>query len=308
MFFQRNMPKDKVYVTGSAGLVGSRFVELFSASYELLTPEIEELNILDINSLEDFFERNDLTAVVNFAAFTDVSAAEAERGNEDGLCYKVNALGVSNLVKVCEEYRVFLVQISTDMVFPGIQEWPGPYSEDEQSETNLKKLSWYGFTKAEGERKVLSYPNSAILRINYPVRAYFPARLDFLRKPLSLFDEGRLYPLFDDQQISISFIDEVALAIDLILKSKKKGVYHASSSDLTTPFEIVSYLIEKLRGKNGVVNKSSLREYVKNGGNPLRHPLFGGLKVDKTQKVLGIKFSSCREIVDKLINSNPGLK
>jgi len=310
------MKGSKVYVTGSAGLVGSRFVELFSSGYDLLTPEIGELNILDYKSLDDFFKRSKFSAVVNFAAFTDVSAAENERDNKEGNCFKVNVLGVENLAKLCKKHRRFLIHISTDMVFPGSKDYPGPYSEDSVSELDSKRLTWYGFTKAEAERVIESIlgKDAAILRIIYPVRAKFEGKLDYLRKPLKLFDEGKLYPMFDDQQVSIAFIDEVSEAINIILKKGARGVFHASSCDSSTPYDLVSYLLEKARGVKGVVIPSSIHEFIKkqkeaNLDNPfieVRYPIYGGLKVEKTESELGIKFSSWREIIDKLVSSGIG--
>jgi dTDP-4-dehydrorhamnose reductase len=310
------MKGSKVYVTGSAGLVGSRFVELFSSDYDFLTPEIGELSILDYKSLDDFFKRSKFSAVVNFAAFTDVSAAENERDNKEGNCFKVNVLGVENLAKLCKKHRRFLIHISTDMVFPGSKDYPGPYSEDSVSESDSKRLTWYGFTKAEAERVIESIlgKDAAILRIIYPVRAKFEGKLDYLRKPLKLFDEGKLYPMFNDQQVSIAFIDEVSEAINIILKKGARGVFHASSCDSSTPYDLVSYLLEKARGVKGVVIPSSIHEFIKkqkeaNLDNPfieVRYPIYGGLKVEKTESELGIKFSSWREIIDKLVSSGIG--
>jgi len=310
------MKGNKVYVTGSAGLVGSRFVELFSSDYEFLTPEVNKLNILDYRSLQDFFETNKFSAVVNFAAFTDVSLAENERDNKEGNCFKVNVLGVENLASLCKKHRRFLIHISTDMVFPGSKDYPGPYSEDNVPESDSKSLTWYGFTKAEAERVINSIlgKDAAIIRIIYPVRAKFKGKLDYLRKPLKLFDEGKLYPMFNDQQVSIAFIDEVSEAINIILKKWARGVFHASSCDTSTPYELVSYLLEKARGVKGAVIPSSIYEFIKkqkeaNPDNPfveVRYPIYGGLKVGKTESTLGIKFSSWREIIDKLVSSGIG--
>jgi dTDP-4-dehydrorhamnose reductase len=307
------MKGSKVYVTGSAGLVGSRFVELFSSDYDFLTPEIGELSILDYKSLDDFFEKSKFSAVVNFAAFTDVSAAENERDNKEGNCFKVNVLGVENLAKLCKKYKRFLIHISTDMVFPGSRDYPGPYPEDSIPESDSKRLTWYGFTKAEAERVIESIlgEDAVILRIIYPVRAKFEGKLDYLRKPLKLFDEGKLYPMFNDQQVSIAFIDEVSEAINIILKKGVRGVFHASSCDITTPYDSVSYLIEKARGVKGAVIPSSIYDFIKeqkeaNPDNPfveVRYPIYGGLKVEKTEKTLGINFSSWKGIIDKLVSS-----
>lgn len=297
------MSKERVYVTGSAGLVGSRFVELSSEKYNLLIPEIDKLDILDKEALKEFFKNKKPDVVVHFAAYTNVGEAENQRGNKDSICYTVNVVGTKNLAEMCKKHKVFMVYISTDMVFPGSKENPGPYSENQKPETDSNKLTWYGFTKAEGERVIRNVlgEKAAILRIIYPVRAKFEGKLDYLRKPLKLFDEGKLYPLFSDQQISIAFIDEVSESIDRILEKKLFGVFHASSRDTTSPFEIISYLIEKVRGKKNAVKESSLDNFIKTAKNPVRYPRYGGLRIEKTEKELGVGFSTWREIVDSLI-------
>jgi dTDP-4-dehydrorhamnose reductase/dTDP-4-dehydrorhamnose 3,5-epimerase len=294
----------KVYVTGSAGLVGSRFVELYTNKYNFLTPEIAKLNILRKERLGQFFNREKPDVVIHFAAFTDVGGAENQRGKRDGSCWKVNVEGAKNIAEMCRKYGVKLIHISTDMVFPGSRENPGPYSERQKPERHSKKLTWYGFTKAKGEeqvRKILG-KKAAILRLIYPVRAKYKAKLDYLRKPLELFDKGKLYPMFADQQVSVAFIDEVCFAIEKIIEDSKRGTFHASSKNTGTPYSIASYLIEKARGKKNVVNKSSLDKFLESVDNPVRYPKYGGLRVKRTEKILGMKFSNWKNIIDQLID------
>ncbi|MFA5770893.1 MAG: sugar nucleotide-binding protein, partial [Patescibacteria group bacterium] len=141
---------------------------------------------------------------------------------------------------------------------------------------------------------------ATILRLIYPVRAKYEAKLDYLRKPLSLFDEGKLYPMFNDQQVSISFIDEISLALQKIIDGQHYGTFHASCPDITTPYDLISYFIEKIRGIKNAVKSSSLDEFLKTADNPVRYPKYGGLKVEQTEKTLGIKYSTWREIVDQI--------
>lgn len=297
------MAEGKILVLGTPGLVGSRFVDIYSRNYNLLTPTINELDITDKGVLDKYFNRNKISTVINFAAYTDVGEAEKQRGDKAGLCWEVNVEGVRNLANAADINDTYLIHISTDMVFSGIQADPGPYSEDNKIEEDEQKLTWYGFTKAQGEQMISDKlkDKATILRLIYPVRSDYNLKLDYLRKPLKLFDEGKLYPLFTDQQISITFIDEACHAIQMLLESHRYGIFHASSSDTTTPYEIVSYLIEKARGKKSAVKVISLDEFLKKVDNPVRYPKFGGLKVELTEKRLGIKYSLWRGIVDKLI-------
>jgi dTDP-4-dehydrorhamnose reductase len=301
--------KGLILVTGSTGLVGSRFTEIYPRRTYLHLPTEVELDITDPSQIKEIFSKHNFGVVVNFAAFTDVGAAEEQRDDRNGSCWKINVEGVNNLVSAINPHKTHFIHISTDYVFPDSEEDRGPYTEDHKSASDSSKATWYGYTKAEGERIVLdSFGDKAtVLRLIYPVRAKFEEKPDYLRKPLALFDEGKLYPMFTDQQVSICFIDEACEALEKIIVNNHYGIFHASSRDTTTPHEIVSYLIEKARGVKGAVKPITLDEFLKStGSSPVRYPRFGGLKVEKTEKKLGIKFSTTRQIVDKLIAQGLG--
>lgn len=284
----------KILVTGASGLVGSRFVELHSRLSELLMPSQEELDITSLESVKNYFKKYPCDAVVNFAAYTNVGEAENQRGDKNGDCWKVNVNGVANLLSALTDSQL-LIQISTDMVFPGSAQRPGPYSESDLAEIDSSKVTWYGFTKAEAERLVGN--RGTILRLIYPVRAHFDRKLDYLRKHIKLFNEGKLYPLFTDQQVSITFIDEACLAVQKIIDQKAKGVFHAGSSDTVIFYDLICYLLKQLREDVSGIEKTSIDTL----NNPVRYPKYGGLQVEETEKKLGIKFSTWKEIVDDLV-------
>ncbi len=292
--------KKKVFVTGASGLVGSRFVEFYSRKYDFICPEYPAFDLTDLKNVKNHLSKSNPDLIINFAAYTNVGEAENQRGDKKRDCYKINVEGVKNLLEASGP-NIHFIHISTDMVFPGSKNDPGPYAEDHVPEINPDKLTWYGFTKAEGEKEV-----PTILRLIYPVRAHYGLKLDYLRKPLSLFDEGKLYPMFSDQHVSIAFVDEIAKALEKIIDGEKRGIFHASSRDTTTPFELVSYMIEKVRGKKNAVKPASLKEFLKTVENPVRYPEFGGLKVENTEKRLGMKFSTWKEIVEALISQGLG--
>jgi len=303
--------KNLILVTGSEGLVGSRFVEISQRKNFLHLPKEIELDITDKSEIKAVIESYNFSAVVNFAAFTNVGKAEEEKDDKEGDCWQVNVEGVRNFTEAIKPHkeRIHFIQISTDMVFPGSLEDPGAYEETHPPESDSSKLNWYGFTKSEAERVVgdVLGNSGTILRIIYPVRARFEAKLDYLRKFLKLYDAGKLYPVFSDQQISITYIDEACHAIDKIIIEGHKGIFHASSSDITTPYELVTYLLDKTRGVKDAPKAISLEEHLtKTGSSLYRYPKFGGLKVDITEAKLGIKFSTWKEIVDKLISQGIG--
>ncbi len=295
----------KVFVTGGSGLVGSLFVENYSPKYQIVAPEYPVIDLTKKETLEKIIKEVKPDVVLHFAAYTDVSQAENQRDNKSGPCWQVNVEGTENLALLAKKANVHFIHISTDYVFPGSKADPGPHKESDLPETVSSKITWYGFTKAEGERIVNERfgKEKTILRLVYPVRAKYPTKLDYLRKPLRLFDQGKLYPLFDDQQVTITYIDEACLALKKIINGKVYGNFHASTPDLSTPYELVNYLIEKARGVKNAVKKASLNDFLKDPKNsPVRYAKYGGLKVGDTEKTLGIKFSPSRKVIESIIS------
>lgn len=298
----------KFLVFGTPGLVGSRFVDLLAAERQPITPEIHEIDITDKASLLSFFEKEekDFDVVVNFAAYTNVDGAEEERGDKKGVVWKVNVDGAVNVAEVAKKYGKFLVHISTDFVFPATESYHGPHTEDTKLPETPKNISWYGWTKLMGEKKVKEVGGKvAIVRISYPFRSHCTQKTDFARKLLTLFDEGKLYPMFADQILTPTFIDEAASVIEEICEQEKPGIYHLASSNATTPYEFASYLLEKARGAKGVVKKGSLKEFLKTPGRTPR-PILGGLDTKKTQRELGMKFKTWQQAVDEFVEQLNG--
>lgn len=282
----------KILVLGSSGLVGSRFAELYPRREELLTPPALELDITDVSALRLYFAaHSQIAAVVNFAAYTAVSRAEKQKGNKSGPCWQVNAVGPKNVFAATAGTAIYHVHVSTDLVFAGREDFPGPYPEDSPPEPEPERLTWYGQAKAEAEK--LIPPDEALVRLIYPVRSHFVPKGDYLRTPLRLFRHGQLYPLFVDQQITLTFIDEAAAAIRRIINQRLTGVFHVSTPDTTTPYEIISYFLSRLGCDISLLQKSPVDES--------RYPKYGGLKVEQTQKRLGTRFSPWKEVVEELI-------
>ena len=288
-------------VIGATGLVGSKFVSDASGKAQVIPADENHIDVTNVNSINNFFLDNDFDSVINFAAITDVDAAEKERENKSGLVWKLNGEGAHNLAEACKKFDKFLVHISTDFVFPGTVDNPGPYSEDSPLPNQLMfGLGWYGWSKNRAEEFItLSQAKHAIVRISYPFYAdTFENKFDFAKNYLNLFDQGKLYPLFNDQVFTPLLVDELAEPLLRIIQLRASGVYHIVSSNTTTPFEFTKYLLKKARGVENVVQESSMQDFLKSGGKTPR-PRLGGLRTEITQKKLGLKFKTWQEMVDE---------
>lgn len=287
---------------GGSGLVGSRFIDLYHKDRLTITPKSKEVDITKKESLGNFFKENEknFDTVINFAAYTNVDEAEKERGKKNGICWKINVEGVKNIAEACKDNGKYLIHISTDFIFPGNSDYPGPYSEDSRLPQNGDGIGWYGWTKLEGEKALKElFENYAVVRIASPYRGHFTEKLDFARNILNLFDEERLYPMFADKKFTPTFIDELSKVLYLLTEEKKKGIFHVVSTDITTPYEFASYLLEKARGSKGIVKKGSQAELNEKTGVP--RPILGGLKTEITQKELGITLMTWRKAINEFV-------
>ena len=297
------MSKIKVLVTGTSGLVGSRFIEL-AKNYIFSTPDLPNFDITDEKSVKKVIEEFNPEWIINFAAFTDVNAAETQTGDEKGLAWKVNVDGVKNLVNAFHSSNI--IQISTDMVFPGTIANPGPYSENDKTPETNDGLTWYGYTKNRAEKIILNH-GGTILRIIYPVRAHFDTKLDYIRTALKKFANNTMNPLFTDQQICIAFIDEVVETLQKILDTESTGIFHCAS-DTTTPFELISFTIDSLGGDVSSLKSASINDFLVTQTNKNRYPIWGGLKTVQTEEKLGLHFSTWQTVVEKLIGQGLSLR
>ncbi|MDP2692969.1 MAG: sugar nucleotide-binding protein [bacterium] len=295
----------KVLVIGASGLVGSRFMELASKDLDLIPVDEKTLDITDKEEIDKYFLVNKFDSVLNFAAITNVDGAEKEKGDETGLAWKLNVVGPLNLAEECKKTNRFLVQISTDFVFPGTTDNAGPYSEDALVPSDLvSSMGWYGWTKNRAEVELeKSGARYSITRIAYPFYSEkYDLKLDFAKNYLKLYDEGKLFPIFTDQILSVINVDDLVDPLVKILSEEIEGTFHLVSKDITTPFDFVEYLLLKARNVNGVVQKGSMVEFLTVEGRTPR-PRLGGLKTEITQDKLGMKFKTWREMVDDFVAS-----
>lgn len=301
-----------IAASGLSGMVGSRIVELLSQKYTFEAfglddeyyrgnPMIFSFHKTDITNEDDvldFISSTSAEVILHLAAMTDVDGCEREKGlGEKSQSWKVNVEGARLVAEGCKKNDKKMIFISTETVFG---DKGGPFGEDEATFPKFAdgKISWYGWTKNQAEEIILEISQeSVIVRISYPFRAYFPPKGDFARNMLDRFKNGSLYPLYDDQYLTPTFIDDLATGLDFLIESKASGKYHLASSDLTTPLLFGEKLIEKFFGRDELAklkktkfeNKSSLAPRPKNGG----------LKIDKIKK-LGFDVRETKDFIEDI--------
>lgn len=282
----------KIAVLGGSGMVGVPVVKHLGRE-RVDTPPHQDVDLTNVESIIRYLDKHpEITTLINFAAYTDVSAAQ-KNPEETNKCLQINVGGVENLIKALENRKdIFLIHISTDMVFPGTEDFPGPYTEKMIPPDDPGRLTKYGDSKRRGELIVKNHPNVAIIRIIYPVTT--EGKLDYLRAPLDYFEKHHeLYSIFRNQQMNMALVAKIAETIAVLIKNKKVGIYNVSASDTTTPLEIMRRLFRVVYGTDQMVEEGILSPSV-------RYPMYGGLDSSWTRSVLGVYYPTNMETVDIL--------
>lgn len=247
----------KVLVFGGSGLVGSRFLELNKNIFEISSPDIEEVDILDTSQISKTIEDFNPAVVINFAAFTNVEGAEDEKDNKEGICYKINVIGARNVADACLKENAHLIHISTEYIFDG-EKKDGPYTEEDQPHP----INWYGMTKYLAEQAIKeSGCQLTIIRICMPISSHYQLKKDVARFFLEQLKNNQPIKAIEDQQISPTLVDDIAAALQIICQKKKEGLYHVASSTQISPLNFAKLIADTFNLDSSLISPISFDEY-----------------------------------------------
>lgn len=253
-----------ILTTGLSGLIGSKLASDFAEKYDFQNLDINHpTHPTDITKLADVqrtFAASPAEFVVHFAAFTDVTAAWQQTGDTSGPAYQVNVVGTENIVRAAAETGKHVIHISTAFVFDG--EKTEPYLETDPTHP----IEWYGETKVLAEQAVQATTAPwSILRIDFPFRSDPFPRPDIVRKTVANLQKG--YPLFTDHHFGPTYIDDFVKVIDWVIRTRATGLYHASSGESWTDYDLGKLLNEHFQ-LGLEVKAGSLAEYLKTSNRP----------------------------------------
>lgn len=231
----------KILVTGANGQLGKemhRILEQKCPGIAVYT-DVDTLDITDTKSVNDFFDRNEITHIINCAAFTAVDKAESEQT----LCYRINADAVQNLAIAASHHDVKVIHISTDYVFDGKSY--RPYIESDKP----NPMSAYGTSKRKGEMSLLSLCSDAIIiRTSW---LYSPHGHNFVKTMIRLGREKSDLRVVFDQVGTPTYAGDLAETIYAILTARQwvPGIFHYSNEGAISWYDFAN-AIHRIAGIN----------------------------------------------------------
>ena len=278
----------RVVILGGQGQLARSIVHVAqSAMSEYVALSRAEADLNDSQSLERAIKGAHV--VVNCAAYTNVEAAEDDYDN----ALRVNALGVENLVKICQRHSARLIHISTDYVFGGDTKRTTPYVESD----SVAPINAYGRSKAEGEKAVLKSDSGVVVRTSW---LYSPWGKNFCRTILSLSAERSELSVVDDQRgvptSALSLARFIVRIIDEGILDTMHGLYHFTDLGEATWCEFARKIVE-FSGNDCRVLACKSSERTMRAERP-HYSVLGSERHNQTDTTLTPWCEALREVVD----------
>ncbi len=251
---------DRILLIGANGQLGSDLARVL-AGPRLVAVTRQELDVTDPAAVERVIGELRPAVVVNTAAFHRVDDIEADPEP----AFRVNAVGVHHLARVCARHATRLVHFSTDYVFGGGP--PGPYAEDAPP----APLSAYGTSKLAGEFLVRqASARHLVIRSSglYGVAGSSGKGGNFVETMLRLARDGKRLRVVDDQVLAPTYTADLAESVGRLLAADPPGgVYHLTSGGACSWFEFARRIFE-LTGLAPDLEPTTSEAY----GAPARRP------------------------------------
>jgi dTDP-4-dehydrorhamnose reductase len=253
-----------ILITGANGQLGKCFAAVANKypNFNFIFTSRDVLDITKEAAVADFFEQNNISAVVNCAAYTAVDKAEIEKE----IAFLNNATAVGFLAENCAKLSIPFIHISTDYVFDGTA--TTPYLPVDKT----NPVNYYGETKLAGELLALQKnPQSLIIRTAW---VYSEFGNNFVKTMLRLMGDRESIDVVADQYGAPTYAMDLAEAIMGIINDSNfsSGIYHYSNVGKITWFNFASKIAE-LSKSTCTVNPITSAEFP----TPAKRPSFSCL-------------------------------
>ena len=273
-------------VTGANGQLGNemRIIAAGSSDRYIFTDvnqvegaETTYLDITDLQAVRDIVAKNNVDAIVNCAAYTNVDKAE----EDVALCTLLNSKAPENLAIAMKETDGLLVHISTDYVFGG-DPYNTPCTEDKKG----TPTGVYGQTKLLGEEAIAATGcKHVIIRTAW---LYSEFGKNFCKTMMSLTATKPQLKVVFDQAGTPTYALDLAKAIAVVLEKfdgSQTGIYHYSNEGVCSWYDFTKMIAEY----NGTTECDVQPCHSNEFPSPVKRPAYSVLDKTKIKEVFGVK-------------------
>jgi len=268
-----------ILVTGANGQLGNemRIVSQDSKDKYIFT-DVAELDITKLEAIREMVKQEEVKAIVNCAAYTNVDKAE----EDEAFCELLNAKAVENLAIAMKEVDGLLVHVSTDYVFGG-DPYNTPCTEDKKG----TPTGVYGKTKLQGEQNIQKVDcHHLIIRTAW---LYSEFGKNFVKTMLNLTSTKPQLKVVFDQTGTPTYAYDLAAAIYDIVENRKyegkDGIYHYSNEGVCSWFDFTKMIAEYAGNTVCDIQPCHSNEFP----SPVKRPSYSVLDKTKIKETFGVK-------------------
>lgn len=291
-----------ILVTGANGQLGNE-MQIYSKGsndtyfFTDVCEGYEHLDITDIEAVKEYVRKNNIEAIVNCAAWTNVDGAEDPAKYD--LVEKLNATAPENLAIAMKEVGGLLVHISTDYVF-GKESYNTPCKEDQTG----TPTGVYGLTKLHGEQKIIATGcNYVIIRTAW---LYSEFGKNFCKTMLNLTATKPELKVVFDQVGTPTYALDLAKAIKTVLiqysavdSAIVNGIYHFSNEGVCSWYDFTKMIQEYSGQTECKVMPCHSYEFP----SPVTRPAYSVLDKTKIKETFGVEVPYWTESLRKCIEN-----
>lgn len=296
-----------ILVTGANGQLGRemRLTAKESSHHYIFTDvapaeglETILLDITDRNAVEQMVSEEQVGAIVNCAAWTDVDACETDSVMA-AKAERINAQAPAILAQAMRDVNGLLVHISTDYVF-GLEPYNTPCNEEQKG----TPTGVYGHSKLRGEMVIRnSGVQYIILRTSWLYSEY---GRNFCRTMMKLTAEKPQVNVVFDQTGTPTYALDLAQAITTILERESwrgnTGIYNYSNEGVCSWYDF-AMTIRKMAGHEACqINPCHSNEYP----SPVKRPAYSVLDKSKFKQTFHLSIPYWAESLLKCVNNLKG--
>ncbi len=256
------------------------------------------LDITDRNAVEQMVSEEQVGAIVNCAAWTNVDACETDSVMA-AKAERINALAPAILAQAMRDVNGLLVHISTDYVF-GLEPYNTPCNEEQKG----TPTGVYGHSKLRGEMVIRnSGVQYIILRTSWLYSEY---GRNFCRTMMKLTAEKPQVNVVFDQTGTPTYALDLAQAITTILERESwrgnTGIYNYSNEGVCSWYDF-AMTIRKMAGHEACqINPCHSSEYP----SPVKRPAYSVLDKSKFKQTFHLSIPYWAESLLKCVNNLKG--
>lgn len=227
---------EKILITGASGMVGRaiQWGQRYSRS---------ELDVCNPKQIEEVFSKANPSAIIHLAGL-DINQAEADpkRAND------TNVLGTKHIALAAKKRKIPIVFLSSACIFNG------PIGSQFSESDTPAPCNIYGHAKLQSEMFLKDiYPEgSIIVRTSWVFGGHGSHHKKFVDIAIEAAKRGNAIFANRAQEGSPTYVVDLIQAIQKILLSDGRGVFHIANKGRATAWDIAKKIVEILGSKSEI--------------------------------------------------------